>query len=321
LPAITGTNLSGSQAYYNGSQVGGGTMITGDITSTQTVYIFDQTNGCEDEISFNVTINPSPNVTAVTGGADYCVGDAVNDILVTVDGTAGWTVFYTLDGVAQTATGNASPISLGNAAGVYVITAVTDANCSNTATGTQTIVLHNYPVAPLAGTDANYCSTADFDPMTASGSGGTLSWYNNPSLTTSIATGGSLVPSNVVGATTYYVTETANNCEGPASSVVITIEDCEVVIPTAFTPDGDTKNDFWEILNLDAAYPNNEVFVYNRWGNLLYTSVKGDYAGTPWDGSYNGQLLPVGSYYFIINFNDAENTVENGTVSIILNEK
>jgi gliding motility-associated-like protein len=101
--------------------------------------------------------------------------------------------------------------------------------------------------------------------------------------------------------------------------VTITIQDCEIIVPTAFTPDGDNVNDVWEIVDLDAVYPDNVVTVFNRWGNKLYESEKGQYASKPWDGTYNGEALPVASYYFIIDFNNEEFEPQKGIVSIILN--
>ncbi len=74
----------------------------------------------------------------------------------------------------------------------------------------------------------------------------------------------------------------------------------EVIIPTAFTPNNDGDNDVWELVNLDAHFPKNKVKVFNRWGNLLYESQEGNYANNPWNGTYNGEPVPVGSYYFII---------------------
>ena len=61
------------------------------------------------------------------------------DITADVTGNGPWTIDYTVDGVAQIASGATSPINLGNAPGVYVVTNITDATCNNTATGTQTI--------------------------------------------------------------------------------------------------------------------------------------------------------------------------------------
>jgi gliding motility-associated-like protein len=322
LPVITGTNLTGNQSYYTDSQSNGGVPFTGPITSSQLVWVYDANGICSSNTNFNVTINPSPSVTNLIGGGTYCQGDQVNDITVDVTGSANWTINYTLDGVPQSASGTASPISLGTAPGVYELVDVSDANCTSTATGTETIVINPTPSAPVAGTDAEYCSTVSFVDMTASGGSGTFIWYSDPGLTTSIGTGSSLKPANTVGTTIYYVTETLNNCEGPSSQVIITVNECNVIIPTAFTPDGDLVNDEWEILELDKAYPNNQVYLYNRWGNLLFTSIKGAYNQNRWDGKYKGTLLPVGSYYYIIEFNseDLDNNSETGTVSIILNK-
>jgi gliding motility-associated-like protein len=320
LPTITGTNLSSTPAYYNNSQANSGTVITGPITTSQTVWIYDANGTCDDETSFVVTINPLPTVTSVSGGATYCSGDVIAPIQVAVTGSANWTVNYTLDGVAQTATASTSPISLGNDAGVYIVTGISDANCSNSATGTQTIVVNAIPSAPSAGTDSTYCSTWTLAPMTASGNGGTMTWYADLGLTDDIATGNSLVPFENLGSTTYYVTETLFGCEGPASEVVITINQCDITVPTAFTPDGDGVNENWQILDLDQAYPNNVVRVFNRWGNLIFehdSSVDGPYDSDRWDGSYNGEALPVGSYYYVIDFNDDDKGSATGTVSIL----
>lgn len=94
-----------------------------------------------------------------------------------------------------------------------------------------------------------------------------------------------------------------------------------ITIPTAFTPNSDGVHDTWEIYNLDEAYPKNVVRIYNRWGGLLYehdSSVDGPYNQNAWKGDYNNEPMPVASYYFIIEMNDANERVESGTISILL---
>jgi hypothetical protein len=77
LPSITGTNLTGNEAYYDNSQANGGQVITGPITSTQTVWIYDETGttpNCSDETSFVVTILSAPQLDTpadVTACASY----------------------------------------------------------------------------------------------------------------------------------------------------------------------------------------------------------------------------------------------------------
>lgn len=75
-----------------------------------------------------------------------------------------------------------------------------------------------------------------------------------------------------------------------------------IVIPNAFTPNGDGYNDLWDIPTL-AGYPQCMVSIYNRYGGLIYQS-----RGYPraWDGTYHGSQLPTGTYYYIID-------LKNGT--------
>ncbi|MCX8079970.1 MAG: gliding motility-associated C-terminal domain-containing protein [Bacteroidia bacterium] len=86
------------------------------------------------------------------------------------------------------------------------------------------------------------------------------------------------------------------------------------IIPELVTPNDDGKNDIFEIKGLEF-YPNNELEIYNRWGNLVY-SVKG--YNNDWDGRPNAQFktgtgrLPVGVYFYILKLNDADNRVFKG---------
>jgi len=66
-----------------------------------------------------------------------------------------------------------------------------------------------------------------------------------------------------------------------------------------FSPNGDGQNDRW----IDAAfnrYPNNQVWVYSRSGQLVFE--QSNYQNN-WEGEFNGEPLPEGSYYYIIDFN------------------
>ena len=92
-----------------------------------------------------------------------------------------------------------------------------------------------------------------------------------------------------------YVLCNDNGCD--TATVVISVE-CvpagEVKIYNAFTPNGDGMSDFFRIVNIEN-FPNNELNVYNRWGNLVYTDRS--YKNT-WDGTYNGGDLPDGTYFY-----------------------
>lgn len=67
--------------------------------------------------------------------------------------------------------------------------------------------------------------------------------------------------------------------------------------PNTFTPNGDGINDLWDIKYLDQ-YPGCILEVYSPQGQLLFRSE--GYA-KPWDGTYKGNPLPTGTYYFVID--------------------
>ncbi|HBF88773.1 MAG TPA: hypothetical protein DDX39_09040 [Bacteroidales bacterium] len=90
-----------------------------------------------------------------------------------------------------------------------------------------------------------------------------------------------------------------------------TVKPLNVNIPNTFTPNGDEINDTWIIDGIEDE-ENVKVFVYNRYGTRLFHS-EGYY--TPWDGKYNGSVLPTASYYYVIRIRD-ENDF-NGIINIV----
>ncbi|MDD2634856.1 MAG: gliding motility-associated C-terminal domain-containing protein [Bacteroidales bacterium] len=87
-------------------------------------------------------------------------------------------------------------------------------------------------------------------------------------------------------------------------------EDC-IRIPNAFTPNDDGINDTWIIENLEL-FSSAYVYVFNRWGQLLYTGRPGD----EWEGTYNGNLVPATSYLYVIElYNGSKAYV--GTVTVV----
>jgi gliding motility-associated-like protein len=316
LPVIGGSNLSGAQAYYTNSQANGGVSTLGPITSSQTVYIYDSNGSCSDEEAFVVTINPNPTLGSFTGGGTYCQGDAVSDLIANVNGSPNYTLYYSINGVSQIpANSSTSTINLGSTAGIYVLDSLSDSNCvTNGLSATQIITINPIPSAPTAGTDTTYCSNATPIALTAAGNG-TFTWYNSNNSV--LGTGSTFIPNMTVGTTTYNVSQTTNNCEGPTSSVVVIVEDCGIIVPTAFTPDNDNTNDYWMLENIDQIYPKNVVTIFNRWGNQIYQSKAGQYESTPWDGNFKEQQMPVGSYYYIIEYNDDYTENTTGIVSIL----
>ena len=123
--------------------------------------------------------------------------------------------------------------------------------------------------------------------------------------------------------------EKASNLAQGIHSVLVTdanacekLFECEVEldgtncfdIPNAFSPNGDDYNDTWVIKNISIQYPNHMVSIFTSQGNLIYSSGVGGYL--PWDGKRNGQDLPSGTYFFIIDFGNGSDPYK-GTLTIV----
>jgi len=75
-------------------------------------------------------------------------------------------------------------------------------------------------------------------------------------------------------------------------------------IPNIFTPNNDGVNDFFVVpclLDQDQ-YPQSQVVVFNRWGDEVYKSPI-PYAND-WRGTFNGEDVPAGTYFYIVNTGD-----------------
>jgi gliding motility-associated-like protein len=75
-------------------------------------------------------------------------------------------------------------------------------------------------------------------------------------------------------------------------------------VPNGFTPDGDGINDTFVIPGLQN-YKTVAIHIYNRYGNLVFQS---DNYQNDWNGvsSVNGQTLPDGTYYYVLELDDIE---------------
>ena len=96
------------------------------------------------------------------------------------------------------------------------------------------------------------------------------------------------------------------------ATVIIEIMCTDLNIFTGFSPNGDNINETWIILGIER-FPNNTVKVYNRWGNLVYEEL-GYTNNNGWDGSWNSQPLPDGTYFYIVT--DGESQTFNGYLQI-----
>lgn len=102
--------------------------------------------------------------------------------------------------------------------------------------------------------------------------------------------------------------------EGGRDTAMVTIQILcdEITVFSGFSPNNDGVNDTFVILGIEN-FPNNRVYVFNRWGNEIF-SATGYENAQAWDGTWKGQDLPSGTYFYLIE--DGEGRQYSGFVQI-----
>jgi gliding motility-associated-like protein len=93
-----------------------------------------------------------------------------------------------------------------------------------------------------------------------------------------------------------------------------TARDIEVreLLVNTITPNGDGINDVWRIPELEGN-DNCKVRIFDRWnGEVFYSEGYQD----PWDGKHNGNDVPEGSYFYIIDYGDGSEPIK-GVITVI----
>ncbi len=89
-------------------------------------------------------------------------------------------------------------------------------------------------------------------------------------------------------------------------------------IPQGFSPNGDGVNDTFVIPGIET-YPTTVIKFFNRWGNLVYeeSNYQNNWNGTSNKGlTVGGDVLPVGTYFYILDLGVAGKDVIKGYVYI-----
>ncbi len=85
-----------------------------------------------------------------------------------------------------------------------------------------------------------------------------------------------------------------------------------IIIYNGFSPNGDGVNDFFKIENIEN-YPDNQLQIFNRWGNLIYQT--NGYNNT-WKGTYSSADSPDGTYFYKLDLEGNGRRIYSGYVQI-----
>lgn len=112
----------------------------------------------------------------------------------------------------------------------------------------------------------------------------------------------------------YQVCNASGKCD--KAGVYVLVNEFILLIPDAFSPNGDGINDYFEIVGIEN-YPNNSLTIINRWGNKVFEAKRYGIESVPkfWDGRSNTgftvgkQELPTGTYYYIFDPGNGEKSI------------
>lgn len=113
--------------------------------------------------------------------------------------------------------------------------------------------------------------------------------------------------------TTYTLSAGEGGC-ADSDQMTVTVRPA-IRIPNAFTPNGDGRDDTWQIEFIEQ-FPDNTVTVFNRWGNQIFSANNYSRANE-WRGDINGQPAPVGTYYYVVVTKGPLGKSYSGSITIL----
>lgn len=306
--SITGTTTIANCLYGIGGdvtiQVNGGTIpynyqwsngsttqnLTNMMPASYTVTVTDA-NGCTLTETF--TVNNQSLAVLEYGDTIICVGEFTTLWVDTIPGAT-----YQWYFAGQPLNGATAPSFTTPAAGYYYVSITTICGTFNT----DSVEVQVKSVEDATISNTQIVCPPEMVQLHATG-GVIYEWTPNLFISATNS------PDPYVGPafTTTYTVHITNEygCEAELS-VEIGVACDTLFVPNGFSPNSDGTNDGYVIDHIDN-YPGNRLWVYNRWGNLVYKArdYKNDWNGIAnVPGLYLGKKVPAGTYFFILDLND-----------------
>ncbi len=274
----TSTIDTTSAIFYNN-----GTSSISDLVSVTVTH-----NNCQSPpYTFSVIVNPNPQ-PIIVGPRDICLNQT--SVLTT---QVPYAVYNWVDGNGTVTHHDSLKVTVPETVSVNVV----DYNGCVGNSSTTAINVHPLPHADAGSWQSIFLGNSAILDGSNSYGGDTYYWspansITNPNLMQATAT-----PS----ITTVYQLAYSIAATGCVDydTVTIDVKDCKpLIIPNAFTPNGDGIDDYFMILNPNDYYRLVSFQIFDRWGQMVYSTNNKN--GLGWDGNYLGNPQPIADYFFSI---------------------
>lgn len=110
------------------------------------------------------------------------------------------------------------------------------------------------------------------------------------------------------------VGQSSLGCKDTASLLLNALLLDDVYVPSAFTPNGDGRND--EVKVMGTAIAELSFTIFNRWGQIIFHTTD---KSRGWNGTTNGTVQPAGTYVYVVRVKKMSGQVveKKGTVTLI----
>jgi gliding motility-associated-like protein len=305
--------VSGGTSYFWTPSAGLSSSTSASPTAspgTTTTYVVTASNaaGCTDQDTVVVTVSNALSIASSSVTDETCFDNDGSLTVGAITGGAG-PYMYSLDGGASQSSNTFSSLSQGT----YLVTVTDIAGCAAT---------QNVSVGQIVNVDASFTANPPSGPKPLSvtfdntSTGATSYFWNFGNTFTSVSTDPSTVyPDNGTYTVTLYASNGGAPCIDSATVTITVFEEMAIAVPNVFTPNGDSKNDMFEIQSTGVSELNGTIF--NRWGKKIY-EWNGD-ANSGWNGTVNGNTAQDGTYYYILKIKatDGKETEQKGYVQLL----
>ncbi len=252
----------------------------------------------------------TPPVVTITSSADsVCKGNAVTFTASVANGSTGISYQWLVNGTPSGTNASTFTTSALNDKDIIDCAVTGGTGCTTPVLGNDVTIKVNPLPAILFGQNAVVVHGMGIKLEPAiSGNIVSYSWtpstgLDNASIKSPVAN-----PAQTTIYQLHVVSE--SGCEATAAIEVEVIR--SLIIPNAFTPNGDGINDLWNISYLNN-YATSTVDVFNRYGQLVFHSLG---YSKPWNGTRNGNPLPTGVYFYIIDLKNGSKKI-SGELALI----